>query len=938
MKKPQDRIKLPMIAVLLMAISFIAFQQFRQGDLIRKESFSSRLQQEAETLKIISEPATMAATRASEMFDFSQPVATASLARLEKSLTKIFSGKARFVITDPNLQNLVSAGFNTPERNLWVKALDHFRISVVENNDYTPEDVSLLMTEYLGMHFSILHLPNFLSIYHGRFADQDGMIFFGMLIDEKMLKTSKTRQCNQASGETLPDKIFGHLLLFIPEDAYADRAWLNANKDLLLEDNKEGRCHIGTVEELQKIMRQSGYSEAAMVFESQTRAASSGFFEEDGIGFIFNRLLAGTGASKEVFVLVERKSRSSSAAKATIIAIAVILVFFLSLTAVFINNDSNQHFFAPGLAGHFMLLSCLAASLPVLALGMQVFSQWQNVVMRDESFIYSELDAKIRNLDSENSLATGNLLTAINSFQIFCKELPAFIFSEVEKRAQQLQKFELTQIYTSDLNGKVDVINLSNSLYGTSIADDTTRFLTILIRFIQQSLKFGGNSNQMDIKEGVMIEAAIEALGIDNMYTLALQQDQLLTFKMLHGAVWAMTHFQTSQTGSPERIFLHFVHRSAFQQLLIDQWQKRFEGDTPEFIFSNQNVSFLEKRTTIWLEHRPQLVSMLQSLNHNGGQIKTSLKLGENLYYLVGRRLKSFDWACIAIRKVTADTQKYDQSLLLLAMIIASVIAIMLLAGHYFNQIFIKPIVRLSKGVYEMAQGNYDLRIDTATDDEIGRMCQSFNHMGASLKEKEFLSRFLSDIAMDAISGKFSERATRVSGTVLFSDIRDFTTITEQNEPEEVVEMLNDYMTAMEEAIESESGTIEKFIGDAIMAVFLPAIGLQNPVVRAARAAEKMQAALAELNTQRSKKGQFAIANGVGIATGQLLMGVMGNEQGRRDFTVTGITVRSAAIMEKHSRKALNRKIILCPHSAEIAATAGIKTIKLKSENAFELA
>ncbi len=112
-------------------------------------------------------------------------------------------------------------------------------------------------------------------------------------------------------------------------------------------------------------------------------------------------------------------------------------------------------------------------------------------------------------------------------------------------------------------------------------------------------------------------------------------------------------------------------------------------------------------------------------------------------------------------------------------MIMIYVLLILVFAGYYFNRICIKPVGRLSKEVYEMAQGSYDLRIETATDDEIGRMCQSFNHMGASLKEKEFLSRFLSDIAMDAISGKFSERATRVSGTVLFSDIRNFTTITE---------------------------------------------------------------------------------------------------------------------------------------------------------------
>ncbi|HNS09135.1 MAG TPA: adenylate/guanylate cyclase domain-containing protein, partial [Candidatus Ozemobacteraceae bacterium] len=347
---------------------------------------------------------------------------------------------------------------------------------------------------------------------------------------------------------------------------------------------------------------------------------------------------------------------------------------------------------------------------------------------------------------------------------------------------------------------------------------------------------------------------------------------------------------------------------------------------------------FFEKKTSVWMEHIPELAAMTRALNHGGGQIKTRFQRGEKTFYCAGRRLKAFDWACLAIKEAAPAGGFFDRSLLVISMIMGYVLLIMGFAGYYFNQIFIKPVGQLSKGVYEMAQGNYDLRIETETDDEIGRMCQSFNHMGASLKEKEFLSRFLSDIAMDAISGKLSERATRVSGTVLFSDIRDFTTITEKNEPEEVVEMLNDYMTAMEEAIESESGTIEKFIGDAIMAVFLPAIGLKNPVIRATKAAEKMQTALAELNAKRSEKGQFAISNGVGIATGQLLMGVMGNDQGRRDFTVTGITVRLAATMEKYSRKARSRKIILCPHSAEIAAGAEIKSFKMKDEDAFELA
>ncbi len=925
------------LAVAFTGMIAITYEQFRRYETARQKSFSSELQHEHAVLEIISQPATMAAARLTRLLNFSKPLKQADLSAIKTSLIKHFGNEARFIVADSELNEFVSFGFSENDVSNWLQIFQVFPTFISQDGGSlsSPQLIEMLI-KTLGQHFSPGHMANFLSIFENKFGEDFGMVVFGIGVNEKMRKIFKVRLSSPATGESMPPNIFCHILAFVPQKVYSSRKWLSENVDLLAGKDKEAIS--GSKEELVNFLQKTGREKAAVRLAELMQKSSSGFFEENSDGFIFDKFTDETKPADDFRILLIQSKKADRSMVIAIFITAVILLLFVIIILIFANNEQRQLFLRMQLATHFLVLSLLAASVPMLALGIQVFSQWQNLDLQDENMLFTELEAKIKNLENEYSLQTGDLLTAINSFQLFCKEMPEFIVSEVKKRAQVLKPFSTTQIFVSDRSGKIEVLNVGTVASEFAAMDDSTRFLSILVKFVQQSLKFGGKSDQMDMKEGVLIETATEALGTDNMYTLALQQNQLLTFKMLHGAIWALTIFQNDPLGIPERLYLHIIHRSSFQKTMINKWQQRFDGNIPEYVFSSLNVGFFEKKASVWLEHIPELAAMTRALNNGGGQIKTKFQRGEKTFYCAGRRLKAFDWACLAIKEAAPTGGFFDRSLLVISMIMGYVLLIMGFAGYYFNQIFIQPVRRLSKGVYEMAQGNYDLRIETATDDEIGRMCQSFNHMGTSLKEKEFLSRFLSDIAMDAINGKLSERATRVSGTVLFSDIRDFTTITEQNEPEEVVEMLNDYMTVMEEAIESESGTIEKFIGDAIMAVFLPAIGLQNPVIRATAAAEKMQTALAELNAKRSEKGQFAISNGVGIATGQLLMGVMGNEQGRRDFTVTGITVRLAATMEKYSRKARSRKIILCPHSAETAAGAGIKTFKMKDGNAFELA
>ena len=143
---------------------------------------------------------------------------------------------------------------------------------------------------------------------------------------------------------------------------------------------------------------------------------------------------------------------------------------------------------------------------------------------------------------------------------------------------------------------------------------------------------------------------------------------------------------------------------------------------------------------------------------------------------------------------------------------------------------------------------------------------------------------------VESSDGTVHREGERRELTVLFSDIRGFTAWSETREPEEVVAMLNAYLQVQSEVVIARGGDIDKFVGDELMARFSG----PDHAARATHAAVEMVQAVAKLNVERALPTEDHIHVGVGVNTGEMVLGAMGSEQ-RMDFTVIGDEVNLGA-------------------------------------------
>jgi class 3 adenylate cyclase len=171
-------------------------------------------------------------------------------------------------------------------------------------------------------------------------------------------------------------------------------------------------------------------------------------------------------------------------------------------------------------------------------------------------------------------------------------------------------------------------------------------------------------------------------------------------------------------------------------------------------------------------------------------------------------------------------------------------------------------------------------------------------------QQKEMIRRFAtSEVAEDLQQSGFALGGRRVRGTVMFSDIRGFTSLVESQPPEETIELLNTYYTLMFDAISGHGGVVNQMIGDGLMAIFGAPLPLAEPSLAAVRAALDMMEMIDQFNLDRVALGKEPIRIGIGIASGEMVAGYTGTQQ-RATYTCIGDTVNLAARLEAHTKVA----------------------------------
>lgn len=270
-------------------------------------------------------------------------------------------------------------------------------------------------------------------------------------------------------------------------------------------------------------------------------------------------------------------------------------------------------------------------------------------------------------------------------------------------------------------------------------------------------------------------------------------------------------------------------------------------------------------------------------------------------------------------------------------------ISFMLLVIFFFSISITNPIEILSELTRLIKKGQFDFKAQNQirSKDEVGELAVAFDEMVDGLRERDkvktLFSKFHgSSVAEEMIHGEIGVKGSNKDITVFFSDVRGFTAFSEGHSPEEVVEMLNEYFAIMVRIVNQNHGVVDKFIGDAIMAVWGAPKSTGKDSYWCIKAALEMRTALAELNEKRKARSQIPIMIGMGVHSGKAISGTIGSEE-RMEYTVIGDTVNQTSRIEA-STKAFGTDLLISHETAELIKAnyaldfAGAAEVKGKTE------
>jgi adenylate cyclase len=290
-----------------------------------------------------------------------------------------------------------------------------------------------------------------------------------------------------------------------------------------------------------------------------------------------------------------------------------------------------------------------------------------------------------------------------------------------------------------------------------------------------------------------------------------------------------------------------------------------------------------------------------------------------------------------ASRDVTELRDRVRQALYRQLIGLSAVLVVVLLLALRFASRLGGAVRAISDAARHVKVGEYVSVPPLRTKDELERLGEDFNQMVQGLKERDRLretfGRYVTrQVADHLMKGNVNLGGELVPVTVLFSDIRSFSSISETMDPRAVLDFLNEYFAGMVESVLHHHGVVDKFIGDAIMAVFGAPVPEPDDALNAVRAALEMRTRLEQINQAFQKRGLPEIRAGIGLHSGQVVAGNMGHVD-RMEYTVIGDAVNLASRLEGMTKE-LACDVILSEDLYEQVKAAvdaePIKRIKVK--------
>jgi len=367
----------------------------------------------------------------------------------------------------------------------------------------------------------------------------------------------------------------------------------------------------------------------------------------------------------------------------------------------------------------------------------------------------------------------------------------------------------------------------------------------------------------------------------------------------------------------------------------IDAWNDRISRAKNNFTEDVNAIEALEAPID------PQLIERLRAIDerfdaageevlslYEAGDLDQALNVHISAEHEISHELEDELNSLIAgsAQEMQAHLENFRDNHQVLSVVVAAFSVASLLTalglGAILSWSLIRPVRKIDVALARIADGDFEQMVDVPNRDEFGRLTLNLNRTSSrlaslyseltslnqnlektieeqlsQLRRTEELRRYVSPHVADAIVSKASGvtlTPTRRNLTILVTDIRGFTTMSERMEPEELIDALNQYFTAMTDVVFRHGGTLDKYLGDGILAFFGDPIPFEDHAERAVAAAFEGRDVLEGLRGKLMLQFEEELTVGIGISTGYVTVGNIGSEN-RLEYTVIGNHVNVAS-------------------------------------------